>query len=74
MIWYNPKAVCPKCGCTGIKNIFVKAGHEYSGTPQRIIFDSEPGVQSVTCFMGECIVRECFNCGYEWAEKPLDAE
>ena len=74
---YDPKAVCPKCGCTGIKNTHREKG-SWKKYPGGRSFSLEDGVQYIVPF--EAIVatsyieRECFNCSYIWEELPLDAE
>lgn len=62
---YNPEAKCPKCGCTGIKNLYHprSEGRYYDGFANF----GQP-------INHEFIERECFNCGYKWNEAPLTTD
>ena len=57
---YNPDRVCPKCGYGSI----------YAGDESAIT----EWVKGLGLPSQEYILRRCSRCGYEWREKPLDAE
>jgi len=71
---YNPDATCPKCGCTGIKNLLVHKGEYISG---RNWTDKDmtttwfiDGLQAPSDI--ETILRTCLNCGFQWFEAAID--
>jgi len=70
---YNPEAKCPKCGCTGIKNVFIAKDDWMKLNPAEYYNSGGEVIVSVKSLQDH-INRECFNCGFLWNELPLDTE
>lgn len=73
---YRTFKECPKCGGTGFRNTYVPKGGNKVTKPVptgETDIDGFPTYHQEQ-FNGECIVRECFNCGYTFAEKTLDTD
>lgn len=67
---YNRTGACAKCGSVGARSLW-KSG------PQYWITDSTGLIKPATKEeqdQPERIERTCIECGYVWAESPLDAK
>ena len=65
---YDSEHYCPKCGNKGA-DVRYSCGEIVLGLDGHYFSTATAGLP-----MPERLIRICRDCGYEWLEKPLDAE